>query len=82
MYGTFYIHPGSPAEVCFSLEYSIELSLDCNADAVFVVWDFSDNQLNPHCRNVKDIMRLYNLHQLINEAINFTEHCQSYIWYL
>jgi hypothetical protein len=43
------------------------------------VWDFNDNQLNPHCRKVKDIMRLYNLHQLINEATNFTEHSQSLI---
>jgi hypothetical protein len=48
-------------------------------DAVFVVWDFNDNQLNPHCRKVKDIMRLYNLHQLINEATKFTEHSQSLI---
>ena len=53
--------------------------LNCNADAVVVVGDFNDNQLNPHCRKVKDIMRLYNLHQLINEASNFTEHSQSHI---
>jgi hypothetical protein len=57
--------------VWLSLEYSIELSLDCNADAVI------DTQLNPHCRKVKDIMKLYNLQQLINEATNFTEHSQS-----
>jgi hypothetical protein len=55
------------------MEYSIELSLNSNADAVIVVGDFNDNQLNPHCCKVKDIMRLYNLHQLINEATNFTE---------
>ena len=59
------------------MEYSIELSLDCNADAVFVVGDFNDNQLNPHCRKVKDIMSLCILNQLINEATNFTEHSQS-----
>ena len=77
MYGTFYVPLSSPAAVWLSLEYSIELSLDCNVDAVIVVGDFNDNQLNPHCRKVKDIMRLYNLHQLINEATNFTENSQS-----
>jgi hypothetical protein len=46
---------------------------------LIVVGDFNDNQLNPHCRKVKDIMRLYNLHQLINETTNFTEHNQSLI---
>ena len=79
LYGTFYVPPSSPAAVWLSLEYSIELSLNCNADAVIVLGDFNDNQLNPHCRKVKDIMRLYNLHQLINEATNFTEHSQSLI---
>jgi hypothetical protein len=79
LYGTFYVPPSSPATVWLSLEYSIELSLKCNADAVIVVDDFSDNQLNPNCRRVKDIMRLYNLHQLINEATHFTEHSQSLI---
>ena len=53
--------------------------MDCNADAVIVEGDFNDNQLNPHCRKVKDIMRLYVLNQLINEATNFTEHSQSLI---
>jgi hypothetical protein len=71
MYGTCYVPPSSPVAEWLSLDYSIELSLNCNADAVI------DNQLNPHCRNVKDIMKLYNLHQLINEATNFTEHSQS-----
>ena len=71
--------PSSQAAVWLSLEYFIELSLNCNADVVIVVSDFNDNQLNPHCRKVKDIMRLYNLHQLINEATNFTEHNQSLI---
>ena len=59
------------------MEYSIELSLDCNADTVIVEGDFNDNQLNLHYRKVKDIMRLYDLNQLINEATNFTEHSQS-----
>ena len=77
MYGTFYVPPSSPTAVWLSFEYSIELSLDCNADAVIVVGDFNDNKLNPHCRKIKDIMRLYNLHQLINEATNFIEHSQS-----
>jgi hypothetical protein len=62
-----------------SLDYSIELFLNCNAAAVIVVGDFNDNQLSPHCCKVKDIMRLYNLHQLINEATNFTEQSQSLI---
>ena len=79
MYGTFYVPPSSPATVCLSLEYSIKLSLNCNANAVILVDDFNDNQLNPQCRKVKDTMRLYNLHQLINEATNFTEHSQSLI---
>ena len=79
LYGTFYVPPSSPTAVWLSLEYSIELSLNCNPDAVIVVGDFNDNQLNPHCRKVKDIKRLYNLHQLINKAINFTEHSQSLI---
>jgi hypothetical protein len=74
-----YVPPISPAAVLLGLEYSIELSLNCNADAVIVVSDFSDNQLNPHCRKIKDSMILYNLHQLINEATNFTEHRQSLI---
>jgi hypothetical protein len=77
MYGTFYVPPSSPTAVWLSLEISIELSLDCNADAVIVVGDFNDNQLNPHCRKVKDIMRSNSLHQLLNEATNFTEHSQS-----
>jgi hypothetical protein len=59
------------------MEYSIELFLDCNTDAVIVEGDCNDNQLNPHCRKVKDIMRLYDLNQLINDATNFTEHSQS-----
>ena len=79
LYGTFYVPPSSPAAVWLSLEYSIELSLNCNSDAAFLVGDFNDNQLNPQCRKVKDIMRLYKLHQLINEATNFTEHSQSLI---
>jgi hypothetical protein len=57
LYGTFYVPSSSLATVWLSLEYSIELSLNSNADAVFVVGDFNDNQLNPHCRKVKDIMR-------------------------
>ena len=57
LYGTFYVPPSSPATVWLSLEYSIELSLNSNADAVFVVGDFNDNQLNPYCCKVKDIMR-------------------------
>ena len=77
MYGTFYVPPSSPTAVWLSLEISIELSLDYNADAVIIEGDFNDNQLNPHCRKVKDIMRSYNLHQLKNEATNFTEHSQS-----
>ena len=77
MYGTFYVPPSSPTVVWLSLEISIELSLDHNADAVIIEGDFNDNQLNPHCRKVKDIMRSYNLHQLKNEATNFTEHSQS-----
>jgi hypothetical protein len=64
MYRTVYVPPSSPAAVWLSLEYSIELSLNCNADVVIVVGDFNDNQLNPHCCKVKDIMRLYNLHKL------------------
>jgi hypothetical protein len=79
LYGTFYVPPSSPAAVWLSLEYSMELSLNCNVDAVILVGDFNDNQLNPQCRKVKDIMRLYNLHQLINEATIFTEHSQSLI---
>ena len=79
LYGTFYVPLSSPVAVWLSLEYSMELSLNCNADAVILVGDFNDNQLNPQCRKVKDIMRLYNLHQLINEATNFTEHSQSLI---
>jgi hypothetical protein len=47
LYGTLYVPPSSPAAVWLSLEYSIELSLDCNADAVIVVGDYNDNQLNP-----------------------------------
>jgi hypothetical protein len=77
MYGTFYVPPSSPTVVWLSLEISIELSLDCNADAVIIEGDFNDSQLNPHFRKVKDIMRSYNLHQLKNEATNFREHSQS-----
>ena len=47
MYGTVYVPPSSPAAVWLSLAYSIELSLNCNADVVIVVGDFNDNQLNP-----------------------------------
>ena len=79
LYGTFYVPPSSPAAVWLSLEYYIELSLNCNADAVIVVGDFNDNQLNSHCRKVKDIMIMHNLHQLLNEATNFRQHSQSLI---
>ena len=79
MYVTLYGPPSSSAAVWLRLEYSIKLSLDCNADVVIVVRDFNDNQLISHCRKVKYIMKLNNLHQLINEAINFTEHSQSLI---
>ena len=65
MYGTFYVPPCIPAVVSFGLECSIELSLKCNAEAVIVVADINDNHLYPHCRKVKDIMRLYNLLLLI-----------------
>ena len=77
MYGTFCVPPSSPTAVWLSLEISIELSLDCNVDAFIVVGDFNDNLLDPHCHKVKDFMRSYSLHQLINEATNFTEHSQS-----
>jgi hypothetical protein len=79
MYVTLYGPPSSSVAVWLRLEYSIKLSLDCNADVVIVVRDFNDNQLISHCRKVKYIMKLNNLHQLINEAINFTEHSQSLI---
>ena len=36
-------------------------------------------QTYAHCRKVKDIMRLYNLHQLTSETTNLTEHRQSLI---
>ena len=42
LYGTFYVPPSSPAAVWLSLVYSIEPSLNCNADAVIVVGDFND----------------------------------------
>jgi hypothetical protein len=79
MYGTCYVPPSSPAEVSLNLEYSLELSLNYNADAVILVGDFNNNQFNSQCRKVKDIMRLFNLHQLINEATTLTEHSQSLI---
>jgi hypothetical protein len=47
LYGTFYVPSSSLATVWLSLEYSIELSLNSNADAVFVVGDFNDNQSGP-----------------------------------
>ena len=50
------------AAVWLGLEYSIELSLNYNADVVILVGDFfNDNQLFPQCRKVKDIMILHNL---------------------
>ena len=41
---------GSPSTEWFGLEYSLELSLNCNADAVIVVGDVNDNQLLAHGR--------------------------------
>ena len=56
MYVTLYVPQSSSAAVWLRMEYSIELSLDCNADAVFVVRDFNDNQLNPHCQRHHEIV--------------------------
>ena len=79
LYGTFYIPPNSSAAIWDCLERSIDLAVSCNVDSMILVGDFNDNQLNPRCHKIKDIMQVYSLHQLINEATYFTEHSSSLI---
>lgn len=78
--GTFYRPPNSDVSILTDIEASIDLAFDSGIKDIIITGDFNFDYLKPTTRKkIDDITVQYNLHQIIEEATNFTEHSASLI---
>ena len=77
--GTFYRPPNSDGNVWNLIEQSIELTIDTRFSNILITGDFNENQLINYNSKIKDILRLYNLHQLICDPTSISENSETLI---
>ena len=78
--GTFFRPPNSDVSILTDIEASIDLAFDSGIKDIIITGDFNFDYLKPTTRKkMDDITVQYNLHQIIEEVTNFTEHSASLI---
>lgn len=77
--GTFYRPPNSDNNYWNLIEQSIDLAVDTKIKSIIITGDFNENQLNINNNKVKDILSLYDLHQLITVPTSITENSETLI---
>ena len=78
--GTFYRPPNSSPAILSSIEDSIGLAYDTNAQNILITGDFNlDIAKQSSNKKVSDICQHYNLNQLITAPIHYTETSSSTI---
>lgn len=75
--GGFYRPPDSNTDYFNLIVESIDRAYNLNISDIIITGDFNCDMFSNHGNKIRDLMHQFNLHQLINEATNFTEHSSS-----